>query len=95
MKHIAVIVNNRKEWNYFVETIQFILSKDNKPYKAVAEAIVDIEKQIKYVSVLNHVSGIDNIRGYLWDDYITMGKQVDKDLENWIKLHIREEKYDA
>jgi hypothetical protein len=91
MKTIAVICNNRREWLYFVDTLQFTLSKDNKPYKTVSKAIVDIEKQVKYVEVLNHSSGIESIRGYLWDDYITMGKQVDKELENWIKLHIREE----
>jgi hypothetical protein len=91
MKTIAVIVNNRREWLYFVDTLQFTLSKENKPYNTVAKAMIDIEKKVKYVEVLNHVSGIESIRGYLWDDYITMGKQVDKELENWIKLHMRGE----
>ena len=100
MKNIAVICNNFVEWKHFVDTLQFTLSKDNKPYKVTCarkrgittpETIVDIEKQVKYLYVLNHVSGIDGIRGYLWCNYITMGKQIDKDLENWIKLHMRGE----
>ena len=90
MKTIAVICNNRQEWRYFVDTLQFTLSKDNKPYKAVAESVI-IDKQVKYVMVLNHERSIESIRGYLWRDYITMGEQVDKDLENWIKLHMRGE----
>ncbi len=89
MKHIAVIVNNRKEWNYFVETIQFTLSKDNKPYKAVAEAIVDIEKQVKYLFVLNHVSGTDNMRGYVINDYLTIAKIVDDDIMNYLMTYMK------
>jgi hypothetical protein len=91
MKTIAVIVNNRREWLYFVDTLQFTLSKQNKPYNTVAKAMIDIEKQVKYVEVLNHVSGIESIRGCLWNDYITTSSQIDEELENWIKLHIRGE----
>lgn len=97
MKNIAVVVNNRQEWRHFVDTLQFTLSKDNKPYKAtcarergitIPATIVDIEKQVKYFHVDNHKSGIESIRGYLWDDYIATTNLVDVELENWIKLHM-------
>ncbi len=91
MKVIAVIVNNGREWLYFVDTLQFKLSKENKPYNTVSKALVDISEQMKYVYVDNHVSSIESIRGYLWDDYITTSNHIDEELENWIKLHIRGE----
>ncbi len=64
MKNVAVICNNFVEWKHFVDTLQFSLTKENKPYKAVAEYIVDIEKQVKYFHV--NASIVDNdIHEYL------------------------------
>lgn len=91
MKHIAVLCNNRAEWRHFVDTLQFSLSKENKRYKAVAEAIVDIEKQVKYLYVTNHQSGIQKMRGYIVNDYITMARIVDMDVHEYLMTNMRGE----
>lgn len=89
MKTIAVICNNKQEWRHFVDTLQFTWSKDNKPYKAVAEAIIDIDKKTKYILVPNSYKRIDNIRGHVISDYVTMASIVDNDVHNYIMAHMR------
>jgi hypothetical protein len=91
MKTIAVICNNRQEWRYFVDTLQFTLSKDNKPYKAVAESVIDIEKQVKYILVPNHYRGIDNMLGYRISDYLTLASIVDNDIHEYLMTNMRGE----
>jgi cell division protein YceG involved in septum cleavage len=91
MKNIAVLCNNRAEWRHFVETLQFTLSKENKRYKAVAEAIVDIDKQVKYLYVTNHKSGIAKMRGVTVNDYLTMASIVDNDIHEYLMTNMRGE----
>jgi hypothetical protein len=91
MKNIAVIVNNRREWLYFVDTLQFTLSKENKPYNTVSKAIVDIEGKVKYVYVNNHVSGIDVMKGYEIKDYITIASIVDDDVFEYLMNNLKGE----
>jgi len=91
MKVIAVIVNNRREWLYFVDTLQFKLSKENKPYNTVAKAMIDIEGKVKYVYVNNHVSGIDVMKGYEIKDYITIASIVDDDVFEYLMNNLKGE----
>lgn len=91
LKNIAVVCNNRQEWQYFVDTLQFTLSKDNKPYKVVKESIVDIEKQVKYILVPNCYRGVDNMRGYEISDYLTLASIVDNDVHEYLMNNMRGE----
>jgi len=91
VKNIAVVCNNFVEWRHFVDTLQFTLSKDNKPYKAVAASIIDIEKQVKYILVHNSYQGIDNMCGYKISDYLTMASIVDNDVHEYLMTNMRGE----
>jgi hypothetical protein len=91
MKTIAVICNNRREWLYFVDTLQFSLTKENKPYKAVAEYIVDVKGQVKYFRVNNHKSGIVNMLGITVNDYLTLASIVDDDVFEYLMNNLKGE----
>jgi hypothetical protein len=74
MKQVAVICNNHKEWIYFMETLQWKLSKERKPYKSIHNCIVDIDANIKYIHIN---SGSDytfkeQLQGRELNDYILM-----------------------
>ncbi len=91
LKNIAVVCNNRQEWRHFVDTLQFTLSKENKPYKAVKESIVDIEKQVKYILVHNSYRGIDDMLGRKINDYLTMASIIDNDVYEYLMTNMRGE----
>jgi len=91
MKNVAVICNNFVEWKHFVDTLQFSLTKENKPYKAVKESIVDIEKQVKYILVHNSYRGIDDMLGRKINDYLTMASIVDNDIHEYLMINMRGE----
>ncbi len=92
MRNIAVLCNNRTEWRLFVDTLQFTLSKENLPYKTVAEAMVDLTKQVKYVYINNHWSSIPKLRGREWYGVTNMAGFIDGDLNEALNSMIREEK---
>jgi hypothetical protein len=91
MKTIAVIVNNRREWLYFVDTLQFTLSKQGKPYNTVAKAVIDIEGKVKYLCIPNHISGIEVMKGYEINDYITIASIVDDDVFEYLMNNLKGE----
>lgn len=91
MKNIAVICNNRVEWRHFVDTLQFSLSKENKPYKSIDSEIVDKEKKVKYFHVNNHWSGIAKMRGVTVNDYLTMASIVDNDIHEYLMTNMKGE----
>ncbi len=93
MKQIAVICNNRREWDYFVETLQWKLSKENKPYKAADNRIQDTDANVRYFHIHcgNDYTFQSNLCGREWDDYITMCFMSDEQVE-YIKSKIKGEK---
>lgn len=94
MKLIAVICNNRNEWNYFVETLQWKLSKENKPYKASNNYIQDTDANVRYYCIHcgNDYTFQANLCGREWDDYITMCFMSDEQVE-YVKSKIKGENY--
>ena len=74
MKQIAVVCNNRREWDYFVDTLQWKLSKENKPYKATQSYIQDTEANTlyHYIPCGNDHTFCEYLRGRELNDYILM-----------------------
>lgn len=74
MKQIAVICNNHKEWVYFMETLQWKLSKERKPYKCIRNCIVDIDANIKYIHIHcgSDYTFEEQLQGRELNDYILM-----------------------
>ena len=74
MKQVAVICSNRREWEYFVETLQWKLSKENKPYKAANNYIQDTDANVRYYYIHcgNDYTFQSNLSGREWNDYISM-----------------------
>jgi hypothetical protein len=91
VKNIAVIVNNKREWEFFVEALQFALSKEDTPYKTTTNDIVDKQKDVRYFLVPNHFSGIERMRGVIVNDYMTMANFVDDDIQEYLMIYMRGE----
>lgn len=72
MKQVAVVCNNYKEFVYFMETLQWKLSKENKRYKAIRNCIVDIEANIKYIHIPcgNDYTFSEQLSGRELNDYV-------------------------
>ena len=93
MKQVAVVCNNYKEFGYFMETLQWKLSKENKRYKAIRNCIVDIEANVKYIHIPcgNDYTFSEQLSGREWNDYILMCGISDEQLV-YLKSKIRGEK---
>ena len=93
MKQVAVVCNNRREWNYFVETLQWKLSKENKPYKASNNCIQDTNANARYYYIPcgNDYTFREHVSGREWNDYISMCFMSDEQVEYVISM-IRGEK---
>jgi hypothetical protein len=55
MKHIAVVCNNQAEWRLFQQTLQWNLAKQNKRYKCVKQAMIDIVEGVYYFHIPNNL----------------------------------------
>lgn len=93
MKQIAVVCNNYREFSYFMESLQWKLSKENKPYKSIRNCIVDIDANIKYIHIPygNDHTFKEQLQGRELNDYILMGGISDEQLV-YLKSKVREEK---
>ncbi len=80
MKRILVIANNRKEWTYFTETLQWKCSKHTHPYKQVAEAFHDLVADIRYSVVYNNQFMQERLAGQLFDDYVLLCDEKNVDI---------------
>ena len=72
MKQIVVVCNNYREFAYFMETLQWKLSKENKPYKCIRNCIVDIDANIKYIHIScgSDYTFKEQLQGRELNDYI-------------------------
>lgn len=93
MKQIAVICNNRKEWDYFVDTLQWKLSKENKRYCTVKNGITEIESNTKYIHIPcgSDYTFKEQLQGRELNDYILMCGITDQQLM-YLNSKIRREK---
>ena len=80
MQRILVITNNRKEWGFFTETLQWKCSKQNQPYKQVAEAFHDLVANIRYSVIYNNQFMQDRLAGQLFDDYVLLCDEKNVDI---------------
>lgn len=55
MKKIAVVCNNIQEWNFFCETLEWNLSKQNLPYARIPKCFQDRSNKISYCLVENNL----------------------------------------
>lgn len=92
MKQVAVVCNNYKEFAYFMETLQWKLSKENKRYNTIRNCIVDIEANIKYIHIPcgNDYTFSEHLSGRELNDYILMCGISDEQLL-YLKSKIRGE----
>lgn len=88
MKRIVVIANNRKEWNFYCETLQWFCSKQNYPYKQVSEAFHDLVKDVRYSVVYNNQYIQEKLSGNLFDDYVLLCDENNVNIE-LVKSYIR------
>lgn len=72
MKHILVVANNRVEWRHFCETLTWVCSKQNHPYKQVTESFHDLTKNIRYSIVYNNQLMREKLYGQVFDDYVLL-----------------------
>lgn len=93
MKQIAVVCNNYREFSYFMETLQWKLSKENKPYKSIRNCIVDIDANIKYIHIPcgSDCTFKEQLQGRELNDYILMCGISDGQLV-YLKSKIRGDK---
>ena len=94
-KHIAVVCNNKQEWQLFCDNLTFMLSKQGGRYQVAQEVVLDIDKQIKYIFIPNnHYSAYNKLYFYVdnlsvsIDDVVNMCKidtAVEELLNNWSK----------
>lgn len=80
MQRILVIANNRREWDHFCETLQFVCSKHNDPYKQVAEAFHDLVVDTRYSVIYNNQFMQDRLAGQLFDDYVLLCDEKNVDI---------------
>jgi hypothetical protein len=52
-KHIAVVCNNKQEWQLFGDNLTFMLSKQGGRYKVGAESIHSLDNDITYICIPN------------------------------------------
>lgn len=81
IKHYAVVCNNLREWELFVELSTFNLSKQNHPYKLSLQGkrLVDLHKDICYICVHNSPNNMC-VSGILIEKIIQMCSAIDGDL---------------
>jgi hypothetical protein len=53
-KHIAVVCNNKQEWQLFGDNLTFMLSKQGGRYKVGAESIRSLDNDINYIYIPNN-----------------------------------------
>lgn len=92
MRQVAVLCNNYREFPYFMETLQWKLSKENKRHRAIRNCIVDMEANVKYIYVPcgNDYTFSGNLCGRELNDYILMCGISDEQLV-YLKSKIRGE----
>lgn len=88
MRQVAVVCNNRKEWDYFVDTLQWKLSKENKPYKYNGNCIQDTDANTRYYYIHcgNDHTFREHVYGREWSDYISMCFMSDRQVEYMISM---------
>lgn len=93
-KHIAVICNNKKEWEYFTESATWSLSKQNSPYKLSGDTLIDIQNNQKFIHIPNNMYKLDQILYMLVDDEFSIdnlvwmsdyNQEIKDYLSNWRK----------
>lgn len=94
MKRMAVVCSNLNEWRFFADTLQWNLSKQNKPYKRVAKAIIDKHEDTFYFYLSNNVYTADQSIYCMYSDDFSIDKvigmcdiesSVSDYLERWIR----------
>lgn len=93
MKQVAIVCNNYREFAYFVETLQWKLSKENKPYRSSNNCIFDVYSNTKYFHIpcRNEQTFQEHLQGMECDDYILMCGITDQQLM-YLNSKIRREK---
>ena len=93
MKQIAVVCNNYREFAYFMESLQWKLSKENKPYKSIRNCIVDIDANTKHIHIPcgNDYTFEEQLQGRELNDYILMCGITDQQLM-YLNSKIRRER---
>jgi len=85
MKKIAVACNNTHEWNFFCETLEWNLSKQNLPYKRVAKGFQDIHNKITYCLIPNNLYQAKEVTIGVKYDSVIWCCNVDKELEEYLR----------
>ena len=90
-KNCLVVCNNPREWEYFVDSIQWSLSKQNLPYKTADGYILDVQNNKKFIHVPNNMYKLSEKMHMLCDDDFYVDSIVwmcntDKEVEDYLGL---------
>ena len=91
IKNIAVVCNNLPEWEYFVDSLQWSLSKQNLPYKTADGYILDVRNNKKFIHVPNNMYKLSEKMCMLCDDNFKVDSivwmcKIDKEVEDYLRL---------
>ena len=90
MKNILVVCSNPPEWKHFVDSLQWSLSKQNLPYKASGDYILDVQNNKKFIHVPNNMYKLSEKLYMLGDEFrfdsIVGMCNIDKGVEDYLEL---------
>ncbi|QCQ57909.1 hypothetical protein Barba22A_gp058 [Rheinheimera phage vB_RspM_Barba22A] len=91
IKNIVVVCNNLPEWGYFVDSLQWSLSKQNLPYQTKDNYITDIQNNKKFIHVPNSMYKLSQIMYMMSDDDFYVDSIIwmcntDKEVEDYLGL---------
>lgn len=91
MKNVAVVCNNLTEWKYFVDSMQWNLSKQNLPYRETEMYIQDLSSGMEFIHIPNNVYKLSQIlymtdNGGLSIDLIVPMCKMDEGVEDYLRL---------
>ena len=88
IKNIVVVCSNLLEWGYFVDSLQWSLSKQNLPYKTADGYIIDVQNNKKFIHVPSNMYKLSEKLYTLGDDFyidsIVWMCNTDKEVEDYL-----------